>query len=196
MTLAEAMARAALLKSWLEDSCTRIEIAGSVRRRTDEVKDIEIVCVPKLATNLFGEVDLDQPHAVKARLESIGITPRLNKNGHRIGWGQRFLAGVWEERDDCPLDVFCVLPPAQWGAILAIRTGPAEYSKWLVTEALKRGLRCVDGRLTRLDPTDIFNPDAGFNRDIRRLSVETPEEEDFFRELGVDWVPPHERRVP
>lgn len=122
---------------------------------------------------------------MKVRLESLGITPRLNVNGHRIGWGQRFLAGVWHEREDCPVDIFCVLPPAQWGAIFAIRTGPAEYSKWLVTRALGLGLQCQNGRLIYQDGT----PFAGSER-------ATPEEEDFFGALGLDWVPPHERRVP
>ena len=40
----------------LEPFCEKINIAGSVRRKKQEVKDIEIVCVPKLETqyDMFG----------------------------------------------------------------------------------------------------------------------------------------------
>lgn len=175
MRLDFAQRAASELVAELEPHCHRIEIAGSIRRQEPTVKDIEIVCVPYTAVDLFGNPDPSLPHEVRRHLEQMLIQPRRNKNGHRIGWGQKFLAG---ELEDVPIDVFCVLPPAQWGAILAIRTGPAAYSKMLVTQALKRGMRCVDGRLMR--------PDV-------RVPVETPTEQSFFEALQLDYVDPTRR---
>jgi hypothetical protein len=37
------------------------------------------------------------------------------------------------------IDLFIVLPPAQFGAFFAIRTGTAEFSQWLVTPREKGG---------------------------------------------------------
>jgi DNA polymerase/3'-5' exonuclease PolX len=75
------------------------------------------------------------------------------------------------------LDLFIVQPPAQWGAILAIRTGPAHYSHWLVTQRKQGGampsyLRQRDGALWDGDEL-----------------VPTPTEASYFAALGIDTVP-------
>lgn len=45
--LAQARAVADLLVSYLAPACERIEIAGSIRREVPEVKDIELVAIPR-----------------------------------------------------------------------------------------------------------------------------------------------------
>ncbi len=182
MDLSFAEDRAAELVEHLRPACHRVKIAGSIRRREPEVGDIEVVCIPKVPTNLLGEPDLSQPHDVARKLEELGIRPRRNSKGRRIAWGQRALIG---ELEDVPIDVFCVLPPAQWGALFAIRTGPADFSKWLVTRALSRGLRCKDGRLV---------VENGGESD--GSEIPTPTEALFFSALGLDFIPPTERRAP
>ena len=47
MELQQAQALAEELASGLEPGCTRIEIAGSVRRGKPEPHDLEIVAIPK-----------------------------------------------------------------------------------------------------------------------------------------------------
>jgi len=47
MNLTEAQRIAQIVKSELSPHCERIEIAGSIRRGKPEVKDIEIVAIPK-----------------------------------------------------------------------------------------------------------------------------------------------------
>lgn len=164
----------------LAPACERIEIAGSIRRRVAYVKDIELVCIPRgLARDLFGDVRLDQPHDLDRALERLveagRLRARVTPDG-RVRLGRRFKA-LEAVRAELPVDLFMVLPPAQWGAQLAIRTGPWEFSKRLVTECQRLGRRCVDGRLVD-----------------ERGDVATPEERDFFRACGMGWVEPWERR--
>lgn len=172
--LADAIAAA------LAPACERIEIAGSIRRRSTNPKDVEIVAVPRAARDLFGDIAVDEPHELDVHVRRLIIggrlTPRLNSAGVRC-MGPRHMRLV-AVQSGLPIDLFCVLPPAQWGAILAIRTGPAEYSERLVTNCKKRGLQCVDGRL--LTP--------------RGRVVETPEEADFIRECGLPFEEPWQRR--
>lgn len=169
------------LAECLRPGCERIDIAGSIRRGKTEVKDIEIVAKPKLAVDLFGNVDIKAPHHVEVlvdRLVKAGrVEPRLRTDGKtRIGWGSKYRAILLD--GSIPVDLFMVVPPAQWGAALAIRTGPGTYSKELVTKCQARGLKCKGLALHRQDGT----------------VVETPEEEDFFRACGVPWVPPEDRK--
>ncbi len=166
------------LVAMLSPACSRIEIAGSLRRGRAEVKDIEIVCVPLVGAedrDLFGEpsgTDRLRPR-VDELVRAGTLSWRVNASAEP---GRRFYALRIE--DMISLDLFAVLPPAQWGAIFAIRTGPAEYSQAAVTRCKSRGLRCVDGHLERVS-------DGSF--------VRTPEERDFFRECGVPFVPPEKR---
>lgn len=162
----------------LSPHAERIEIAGSLRREKATVKDIELVVAPRFQTNLFGEVNLDAPSHVDVEMDKLlaagTIAKRTREDGQNIGWGMKFKAGVYR---GVALDLFAVRPPAQWGAVFAIRTGPGDFSKHLVTACQKRGVRCVQGALHRADGS----------------IVDTPSEEDFFKECGVAWKPPRDR---
>lgn len=64
-----------------------------------------------------------------------------------------------------------------WGLILAIRTGSAEYShKVLATNWVKAGYKSVNGMLTK-----------------NNQEVEVREEKDLFKLIGVEYVEPEER---
>ena len=39
----------------ISDACERVEVAGSIRRRSGSVGDVEICCIPKLEPDLFGD---------------------------------------------------------------------------------------------------------------------------------------------
>jgi DNA polymerase/3'-5' exonuclease PolX len=163
--------------------CERVEVAGSLRRKTADVGDVEIVCIPKVEfpqsvlpgigsqtgpkiTPLYDAID-----------RSVWLEPRWIDGSPRMG--DRYMA-LRDIHTRIPIDLFCVLPPAQWGVIMAIRTGPAEFSKQMMMIAKRRGYRCEDGAL----------------RDVRRengATVETPEERDLFRTIGVAWKEPEDR---
>lgn len=166
----------------LRPACTRIEIGGSIRRGKAAVKDIEIVCAPKLRRDLFGEwagaVGGDE---LQSRLPLLIARERLiyrrRADGQIIATGPRAYM-LWSLRESVAIDLFAVLPPAQWGAVFAIRTGPAEYSRKLVTQARERGYRCEDGRLVEL---------------ASGREVATSEERDFIERCGFSWQEPEVR---
>lgn len=116
---AKIIAKAALQA--LEPYCIRIEIAGSIRREKEIVGDIEIVCIPKpyetgLFTSGIASV-VNQWEKVKGELEY-----------GKSKYTQRVLPGKLTGFDDkrITLDLFFA-EPGNWGTILAIRTGSAEY---------------------------------------------------------------------
>jgi len=196
--LAEAKAAAAVLVNALALFCERIEVAGSIRRNKPEVKDVEIVCVPKVVqrpsrqATLFGAGGTEDENLVDGVvadwLREGGAKPRLGKdNKAAIGSSYKRLLvqvrGTW-----MALDLFSVLPPRQWGLIYLIRTGsgvgpsgqaydgfgPAMLARW---KSVSGGGYSKNGCLHEADGRP----------------VPTPEEDDVFRVCRVVWVPPEER---
>jgi DNA polymerase/3'-5' exonuclease PolX len=148
--------------------CEKILIAGSIRRMKPEVKDIEIVCIPKMVpTGLFNdalEVDPDFCATVK----------RWHKvKGEPTGkYTQRMLPGGMK------LDVF-IVNADNWGWILALRTGSSGFNQEVLLHAMhQQGYTSEDGSL------------HGHGQVIL-----TPEEVDVFRILKLPWVEPWAREV-
>jgi DNA polymerase/3'-5' exonuclease PolX len=184
LALAEAVAQEAL--EALASACLRIEVAGSIRRRRPDVADIELVAVPRTAPilDLLGEPrgERDLLDELCRQLLHDGIlTHRYDTAGHRAFGAKYKRVGYHGRAGALPLDLFVVTPPAQWGVLLAIRTGPGGYSKRLVTPrsyhgGMPAGMQVFEGALWG-----------------RGGVVDTPEEEDFFRALGLVWLPPEQR---
>ena len=77
-----------------------------------------------------------------------------------------------------------MLPPAQWGWIYALRTGPGDYTHWLVTP--KRFGGGLPGHI-ELRHGALWN---------HSTLVPTPEEEDLFKALDIPFVKPELRCAP
>jgi len=171
-----ALAIAEAWKTLLCTACDRIEIAGSIRREKETVGDIEIVCIPKYQRDMFQNPLIDTETALDHLLslfEDEGFC-RKEMGGHRY---QRYIISEHELQ----LDLFCTTPE-QWGVIFALRTGPAEFSKKLVTPHwqggfLESGYSVREGRVWH----------GG-------LMAETPEEKDFFEYTKCGWIDPWSRR--
>lgn len=145
-------------------------LAGSVRRRRPKVSDIEIVLEPRMVeVHLFGATAPDVG-AIRRELEMLGVWA---KGGERYMQITDLLG-----RAGAKLDAFLVHPPAQWGSILAIRTGPAPLGQHCVTEMRGRGYHHVAGRVVKLSTGE---------------TVPTPDEEEFFELAGVPCVAPELR---
>jgi len=171
------------IRELLAPACERIEIAGSIRRKKETIGDVEIVCIPKFEHGgLFGDGErIDMlTRLCDANLVGGRMAHRLDKNG-RKSYGAKFKRLLFE---GFPLDLFSVLDPDQWGVIFAIRTGPAEFSKRLVTKQehggmMPEGMRVSDGYLWGGDATGPCVP--------------CREESGFFRAIGADYIEPEKR---
>lgn len=148
----------------------RIEVAGSIRRRAALVGDIELVAEPLPSTDLFGPAGIDL-EGLKKELEEIGEWVRGGDRYIRI----RKVLG--DRRLD--LDLFLVHPPAEWGSILAIRTGPASLGKLCVAKMRDEGLQHTGGHVVETIE--------------RGETVPTPTEEEFFRLAGIPCMAPQYR---
>lgn len=187
--LERAAAIACELRDTLAPACDRIAIAGSIRRLRPQVRDIEIVAIPKIETvgagNLWGDtVDVDRLEALLVALRESGVLPARDVAAHRangdVDYGHK-LGRAYQalEYRDLPVDLFIVRPPAEWGVIFALRTGPGDWNQRIVTDARERYLRRVDGG-------QLFAAGA---------HVPCPEEADFFAGIGQDWFEPEHRHV-
>ena len=191
MTLATMRAIGERLVETWAPACERIEIAGSVRRGAPDPHDIEIVAIARMQVavavrDMFRDTQTTMSERnlfdeLLAEWKADGrLRDRPDKNG-RAAWGPKFKRALTAE--GVAVDIFSCGRGlgSQWGVIFAIRSGPADFSHALVTSQLyggfmPGGMRVKDGQLWR-----------------NGILVETPSEEDFFRELGLPCWPPAER---
>lgn len=188
MQLSHALTIAEWVRDELAPDCGRIEIGGSVRRGVPYPKDIELICEPRPAgPPVFGQALPREP--LEARLRALVAKEKLipwNKDGQRYKcFMARHLLGSIQ------LDLFICRPPTSWGWLLVLRTGPAEFTHWLVTKQSQGGacpddMKFEDGQLWRY-----LGLPAGVDTDW--VVVPTPTEESVFAALGLAYRPPHQR---
>ena len=170
MDWANAMRSAEWVISQLEGGCERIEIAGSLRRQNAEVGDIELVAVPKQVpvVDMFG-LEAGQESLLDGYISSQFKVIKGDKKYKKIDLG-----GIH-------IDVYIQPDPATWGVNMVIRTGCDEFSTWCVTSRRNGG--ALPGYM-KVHAARLWS--GG-------MLVETPEEEDFFRAIGLRWIPPQGR---
>jgi len=114
MELERARRIAEAVVKQLSPYCSRIEVAGSVRRKKPQVKDIDFVLIPSDLWNLHREIK---------------------------GMGQVRMSGLKIMRvmaDSVQVDIYFAAPET-WATLLLIRTGSAENNIRLAILAKKRG---------------------------------------------------------
>lgn len=160
MKYEDALQIAERIKQELEPHCERIQIAGSIRRKKSEVKDIEIVAIPK-------------PYKVGLLKSGIALIIdkwRKVKGELPCKYTQRILP------DGIKLDLFFAIGE-NFGLILAIRTGSAEFSHHVLANGwVKAGYTSIDGMITK-------------NNQV----IEVREEIDLFNLIGINYVSPEKR---
>lgn len=179
---ADVMPIAQKFVAFLERHCTRIVIAGSLRRRKQFVSDIEILYISMRSSivdpaDLFGARIAAQVAdlALTALLESGTIAMRPNKNGY-FAWGSQNKLAV-HVASGIPVDFFETTEP-NWCNALVVRTGPSASNVRIASEAKRRGWdwhACGDG----------------FTRGREHVAVKS--EHDVFYHVGLPYLEPHER---
>jgi DNA polymerase (family 10) len=144
--------------------CTRMEIAGSIRRRKDSIGDIDLVVIPS---------------------DVRGLRRRATERATELCAGEHVFrietqAGVQVDIYFAHLgkpDLFRPMP-SNWGTVLLCRTGSREHNIKLCNQAAKLGLK--------------WDPSYGlFNEFGDCVAADT--EEAIFAALQMDYVRPEDR---
>lgn len=187
VSLEEATRVARDLRGRLQPGCQRIEIAGSIRRGRADVGDIELVAEPIL---LVEENILGEPIGASSSLDGwirmcrdhgiLADHPDDPKDGERY-------KKLLHPPSGLQVDLFIVRPPASFGVVWLIRTGPARYSQWLVTHARRTGHHVASGSL--------HMGSIGFGDACTAgcQVVPTPDEFSVYEALGLPFQQPEDR---
>lgn len=172
----EALPLAQSLVKRIKPVTRRVEVAGSIRRRKETVKDVELVIICDDYEGLF---------------KRLGPAGRFIKPGvpNVVDWSPKpnakYLRMLLNE--GIKLDIF-VAHRDNWGGIYTMRTGsgvdahgnvfngfvPRMFARW---KRISGGGRMMGGQPCRPDGTILA----------------VPEEEDFFDLCQARWVPPENR---
>ena len=186
---AEGMEVANRLIADIEDVVVRHAIAGSLRRKTADVGDVELVVIPRTVTLLDGLWGTEE---VRANLLIERLTGMLENDLEAARWaphpddpkmGERYAKFI-HAPSGIQIDLFMVLPPAQFGVIHLIRTGPDTYSQWFVTAVRAKGYHVKDGALHWGTMGCGSRPCA---------VAETPEEKDVYARTQIPYLLPQHR---
>lgn len=167
---ADARAAANTLVALIQDECERVEIAGSIRRGKAEVKDAELVVIPRAGLWPLLDTLVAQGVVDKARYGDKGTTR----------WGDKY-RGVLV--DGVKVEIFAA-DAVNWGYQLWLRTGPGDAN----THVMK--WRSFTQRTATWEAKDGYIHDAASSA---RLIV--PDEATMFAILGTAYIPPHERTL-
>jgi DNA polymerase/3'-5' exonuclease PolX len=177
---AEALPVAEELRTLLAPACEQITIAGSLRRRKDLVSDIELVAEPRYRqepSGLWGDttpVDLLEERIAELALLPRPVTLHRADGSEEVQTrdGRSYKALVYA---GIPVDLFAI-HGSDFGVILTIRTGPADFSHRLVTECQRYFRQVRGGKLY-----------------VHGKYVPCPTERDFLSAVGMPWLEPEER---
>jgi DNA polymerase (family 10) len=137
--------------------CEQIEVAGSIRRKKSEVRDIDIVLIPKPL----------HWHRIIATLQRK-MDAKVVKRGDSVA--QLIIKNV-------NVDLY-VATPQTWGALLLIRTGSAEHNIKLSKLAISMGMKLTHSGLTK-DGKVIASTEKEIFEALGLNYVEPKEREDY-----------------
>ena len=164
MKLSTARKIAKQVKDELSPYCDRIVIAGSVRRgKTYDLHDIEFVAIPRfeMQPDLFMTM---QPTGKNLLFSHIRKTYDVAVGGKQ---GQKMVR--FNVCESIQVEVYTA-SKRNWGYILALRTGPADLSKILVTKLKVQGYKLDSGSVLK-----------------KGSSVPVRTEHDMFRMAGIKY---------
>jgi DNA polymerase/3'-5' exonuclease PolX len=159
--------------------------AGSLRRGLKQVRDIDLVVIPKMTSkeSLLGTAEnvaeTDFFRALKRELRET------------VAEGQKVLRGIalTKSLEQIGVDVYFATRES-WATTLLIRTGSAMHNIWLCSRAIQCGGKLhADGSGLEL----AGQYDAVLQRNANRRIVRPETEEEIFKLLGIPYARPEER---
>jgi len=168
MTLREIYPIAERIKRELDPFCDRLEIAGSIRRARDWCNDIDLVCLPKIGKMAAIHERMTLRSAVVSDGPQILIV-RL-KTGLQVDL-------YWTHHSDRDL---LTAFPSNFGSVYLCRTGSKEHNIRICQKAQEFGLH--------------WNPVVGLC-DATGKVIASETEEDIFKALGMEFIPPAFREI-
>lgn len=154
----------------LQPFCSKIEVAGSIRRHRPVVHDIDLVCIPSNQGQFL------------VVLQGLG---RIKMGGGKIiRVGMGFSKGI-------DLDIY-VATPETWATLLLIRTGSAAHNIRLCSRAKNMGMKL------HADGSGLFSirEKVNFYGAVERRDEEllaSNSEEEIFKALGLPYEEPERR---
>jgi DNA polymerase/3'-5' exonuclease PolX len=166
----------------LSHVCEKAVIAGSLRRCSRKISDVEFVVLPKATETLFGDTERT----------TVALDILLNDwiEKKHIAWPDKNKSNglkykkLYSSPVGLNIDIF-IANEINFGNIMAIRTGNSDFSKLLVTKRSEGGLmpnhfKHVDGHLYEF-------------KSAMNVLIPCRTEEAFFEALGVPFTDPEER---
>ena len=169
-------------------------IAGSIRRQKPDIGDVEHVVIPRFAEvkvasgepSLFGgdrAVKTETVNTLWAKADELlaaGVVAQAEYGETRsTRWGPKYRGIVWRGTKH---EIFTA-DANNFGSVLAIRTGPSEFSKAAVM---------------KLNADGLYRQAEGYLRYASGASAgqikPCPDEEMFFDAVGWKYKAPEERR--
>ena len=166
---------------WLKPYCSKVTIAGSLRRKKPDVGDIEILCISENFDDKdFSECGVEFSNLldreVQYHIELKKLDYRLNKKGNRTYGKQNKL--LVHCASGIPVDIFSTTEENWWVA-LVVRTGPKESNIKISMAAKDRELK--------------FNAyGSGFST-VYDSKIYCHSEKEVFEAVGLPYLPPEER---
>lgn len=174
----------------LHPYCDKIRICGSIRRLKPDVKDIEIVCIPKQIlqdadqSNLFGEVVGKESKPVIHPKFIEQVNSWIKVKGSPEGKYTQRVIPIPENlptdmANSIKLDLF-MANHNNYGCIELIRTGDWEFSKKFMGVIIRQGgYQMIDGHLKDKDGN----------------IIPIPTEKHLFEFFNVPYIEPKNRNV-
>jgi DNA polymerase (family X) len=141
----------------------KVTPAGSLRRGRETVGDLDMLVTGKCCSN-----QMQRDHVIEQIVNFPGILEVLAKGENKVSF---------KLRSGMQVDVR-LLPPDSFGAALQYFTGSKNHNVTLRQRALKQGYTLSEYGLVRME-------------DEKRVAEKT--EEEIYKKLGLEWIPPELR---
>jgi DNA polymerase/3'-5' exonuclease PolX len=160
--------------------CERIILAGSLRRRKQEVGDVEILYIPMFVVEPDGLFDKHTVNLADRALDKLLLSGVISKRLNSLGsetWGDKNKLAR-HVATGIPIDLFSTRI-STWHNYLVCRTGSAENNMRIASAAKARGWK--------------WNPYGPGFTDHHGNCVEVTSEHDVFHLSGLPYLEPWQR---